>query len=287
MRNIHNVSGMFFISVPVNSVQCHMLILFHQQHVVVDVAVFCILLQIFLLITYLMDPLFSSFSFLQLVSTILYLIIIYGFLVIVLLSALCRSSFLALALPLNSICGPVRYCLISSVFVLVSVFTALCVNAWSSRTSVLDSLTLLSLLHGFLCSIIRRLFQSWCSRRCFWFQCCYSICLTRLFWFMIACQLALYEPQFFFDFTAYPLVSISLSGLSFRLHDISSSHSIYGVVFGFDYMVSLLVPVFTALYLVMVLLFGLSCTSFLICVSLVCLPCGNLRSCLTSCRVFQ
>ncbi len=80
-----------------------MLILIHQQHLVVDGAVSCVLLQMSLLITYLIDPLFSSFPFLQLVFITSYLIIIYVSLVIVSLSALCRSSLLALASPLSSI----------------------------------------------------------------------------------------------------------------------------------------------------------------------------------------
>ncbi len=116
MRGIHDDSGVFFTSAPVNPVLYHMLILIHQQHIVVDGAVSCVLLQMSSLIMYLMDPLFSSFSFFQLVSITLYLIIIYVSLVIM---SLCRLSILTLALSLSLIHGPLYYCLISSMSVLV------------------------------------------------------------------------------------------------------------------------------------------------------------------------
>ncbi len=103
LRDIHDDSDAFFTSAPVHSVLYYMLIFIHQQYLVVDGAVLYVLLQMSLLITYLMDLLFSSFPFLQLVFITSYLIIIYVSLVIVSLSALCCSSLLALASPLSSI----------------------------------------------------------------------------------------------------------------------------------------------------------------------------------------
>ncbi len=129
-----------------------MLILIHQQHLLVDGAVSCVLLQMSLLITYLMDLLFSPFPFLQLVFITSYLIIIYVSLVIVSLSALCCSSLLALLLLLSSIlfwfqCSQRHMSLFGrlvcrftlalasrlSSILFFSVLTTSCVAAWSSR----------------------------------------------------------------------------------------------------------------------------------------------------------
>ncbi len=59
MRGIHDVFGVFFTPTPVNSVLYFMLIPLHQHHILVDVAVSCILLQI----SSLKHVTFQSFSF--------------------------------------------------------------------------------------------------------------------------------------------------------------------------------------------------------------------------------
>lgn len=166
----------FFTSTPVNSVLYHMLILIYQQHLIVDDAISCVLLQIFPLIIYLIDLLFLSFFFLQLVFIMLYLIIIYISLVIMLLPVFYSSFFLALALPLSLILFwfQYSYCCALLFSHLMYWFVSSCLNVIAQLDFILldiysivhccsvvlciglRSLSLLILLYGlfYFCSII-------------------------------------------------------------------------------------------------------------------------------------
>lgn len=122
MRGIYDDSGVFFTPVPVTYVLYNMLILIHQQHVLIDNVVLCVLLQIFLLnhITY------TSFFFIipffpMIVSNTFYFIITYVSLGSVSLLGLCHSPFLVLVSPLSLLCIPLHHGLISIAFVLVLV----------------------------------------------------------------------------------------------------------------------------------------------------------------------
>lgn len=146
-----------------------------------------------------MDLFFLSFLFCQLVSTTLYLIITYVSLVTVSLSALCRLSFLALASPLSSICGPFYYCLVSLVSIVVMI--------------LLLGLSLIS------CHACVSLFNSTCSIicNCVYFTTCLLVFLLLLdllcAYFLVPGLYA--APQFILW---YSLFSLDLCGVFFHLY---------------------------------------------------------------------
>ncbi len=213
LHDIHDDFGAFFTSAPVHSVLYYMLTLIHQQHLVVDGAVLCVLFQMSSLITYFIDPLFSSFSFLQLVFITSYLIIIYVSLVIVSLLALCRLSLLASASLLSLIlflfqysqrCVSLLGCLVCRFlsscscvaaqldFILLDAHSVVCRCLVISCVG-LGSLLLFSSLRGLLhlCSITQRLFWSWCSWR-------RLLLLDRLMcWIWILCRFSARSVTFF------------------------------------------------------------------------------------------